>query len=452
MARSPRVDVPTQEEFDALVERVTHLEEVTEDQELRISELEGDVEEPEPPGEGVQAKLVCDALGVFGVNTFSSLDPDANLWGSWPADYSPPSVIHALDFLTWGTGHSFRIREYHYASRAQMQIDWIEDIQASLPQTRFSMCVGANGSVDDAASLSKFQDAVNWLEGLNEPNTDFGSGQVPFATTVSIQQALQSSRLPLMGPSIVAGMPHPEGWIEKYCGTPENLTFLNSLMSIGNGHFYPPDHPDAAGTSLAEYVGGLCTAYTNNPIALTEYHPSLFNGHGRAPGQEGWDGERDAYYTLCALFRAAKCSVNGLWWYALFDYGSTYVCGLFPQGHANNPRPAATALRNLYRICADTGADNRTFAPGRLDLVVTAPPEVGWDLYQASDGRFFIAIWHSQREPGGEGVPISIRLHAAPSGLRIHDLVTNTGHSETPPPTDITLELCGRAVIVEITP
>ena len=334
------VDVPTREEFNALAARVSDLE-----------------KETNPP-EGLQAKRVCDALGLFGVNTFSSLIPDQNLWGSYPADYTPASVAAALDYLTGGTGHSFCVREYHYQDRAEMQKEWIERLQFTQPiPLKITMCVGANGSPVDADSMIGM--SAVWFEGLNEPNTDFGSGQVPFNTTVAIQQTVWQDGTSgvVMGPSIVAGMPHPEGWIEQYCGTPENLTFLNSLMSIGNGHLYPPDHPDAVGVSVSEYIGGLWSVYANHPIALTEYHPTLFNSYGFAPGQSGWSGDRDAYYLLCGLFRAIKCTVEGLWWYALFDYGSTYLCGLFPQGHADSPRPAATALRNLCRICADTGAD-----------------------------------------------------------------------------------------------
>jgi hypothetical protein len=66
--------VPTMEDFIRLSARVAALE----------------TQQPRPPlpepGTGLQAKRIADCIELFGVNTFSSLDPDANQWGSWPAD------------------------------------------------------------------------------------------------------------------------------------------------------------------------------------------------------------------------------------------------------------------------------------------------------------------------------------------------------------------------------
>jgi hypothetical protein len=424
------VTVPTLEEFRALEARVSALEAAA-----QPPDPTPDPPEPTPPpsDEGVQAKRIADLIELFGVNTFSSLDPHANLWGSWPADYSQSSVIDALRWITSDSGFALRLREYHYAGGADMQREWLHQVAGALPGTRVTMCVGANGSTADVSTMFALRGdpacGIQWLEGLNEPNTDFGSGQVPFSTTLDIQRAVHGGTTNIMGPSIVAGMPHPEGWIEKYCGSPENLAALNALMQIGNGHLYPPDHTDAPGISIAEYVGGLWTAYAPKPIALTEYHPTLFNSHGRAPGQPGWSGERDAFYTLTGLLRAAKCTVAGLWWYALYDYGAGsgaggYTCGLFPRRHAEDPRPAATALRNLCAICADPGSDRGTFAPVTLAVTVSGlPAGSDWDLYESSEHRFFIALWQSASERGGEATQVTVAFsEALPSVLEFDPL------------------------------
>jgi hypothetical protein len=428
------VTVPTLDEYEA---RMSALE-------ARGSVLEAGAQ-PQPPDptpppdmtiEDAQAKRTADVIESFGVNTFSSLEADANLWGSWPADYSPGSVIDALRWITGDSGFALRLREYHYAGRADMQREWLHQVVGALPGTRVTMCVGANGSSADVPTMLALRNdaacGIQWFEGLNEPNTNFGSGEAAFAETMAIQQALHDGgKLDIMGPSIVAGMPHPEGRIEKYCGTAENLAALNALMSIGNGHLYPPDHTDARGSSMAEYIGGLWTAYAQKPIALTEYHPTLFNTHGHAPGQPGWSGKRDAFYTLTGLLRAAKCKVAGLWWYALFDYGAGsgaggYTCGLFPRRHADEPRPAGMALRHLCAICADPGSDRRTFAPVTLAVTVSGlPAGADWDLYESSDHRFFIALWRSASEPGGEAVPVTVSFDAAPvSATEFNPLVS----------------------------
>jgi hypothetical protein len=107
--------------------------------------------------------------------------------------------------------------------------------------------------------------------------------------------------------------------------------------------------------------------------------------------------------------RCAQCGTYGLWWYALYDYGTSYICGLFPKSGADAPRPAATALRNFCRIVADPSPEARTFTPGRLDVAIEGLTNAcDWDLFQASDGRFLIALWNAEQELGGGAVPLSL--------------------------------------------
>lgn len=427
----PQPDYVTQTEFDALEARVTTLE-----QGLGVTPPEPEqppVTEPPPGGatEGLQATRIHQLIELFGVNTFSSMD-DGNVWGSWPADYRPDSVLAALDYIVGGTRFCLGIREYHYQGRESFQRPWLEQIMGAYPDTVVTVCVGANGSTNDVPSLVALP--ADYQEGLNEPNTDFGSGMVPVQTTLAIQDAVwaQGVSSHVMGPSIVAGMPGPEGWITGYCG--DQMGAINATMAIGNGHYYPPHNPDMTGdgTSLTEYVGGLWTAYAQHPIAITEFHPSLYNAEGHGPSEPGWDGQRDAYYTLLALLRARKCTVVGLWWYALYDYGSVYKCGLFPERGAENPRPAATALRNLCAICRDDGENLRGFTPGKLDMRIDiADARCDYDLYQASDGRFFLMLWKSTPEPGGDLSPVPIQFARAVNVSEFDVLrSTNAVHSE----------------------
>lgn len=400
--------VPTMQDFAAL--------------ELRVAQLEQGRPKPPEPAEGVQAKRVADVVELFGVNTFSSLD-DGNLWGSWPADYRPASVVAALNYITEGTGFALRLREYHYNGREDMQRDWLRQVIDQLPGTRVAICPGANATVRDIPTMVALaQDpacAIYWAEGLNEPNTNFGSGEVPVEQTKAMQDALWAARdtIPasILGPSIVAGTPHPEGWIRGYCGN--QMDAINAAMQEGNGHYYPPGCPDVPGTgySTSEYIGGLWTAYAQHPIHLTEFHPTLYNSVGLKPDDPAWNGERDAFYTLLTLLRCVKCNAPGCWWYALFDYGSVYRCGLFPRAGTDAPRPAATVLRNLCRIMADDNPMARTFAPGKLDVAVAG--DCDWDLYQGSNGTFRLALWRGATELGGTSKPIEVSF--GDSGVRV---------------------------------
>lgn len=425
------IQVPTITEFNSLVDTVDALE-------ARVTALEHNtnpIPEPIPPGEGIQAKRIADMIEKFGVNTFSSMDT-GNVWGSWPADYRPETVIAALNWMVGGTGFTFSVREYHYKSRTDMQTKWFNELKLAFPNMRNMMCIGANGSVDDVESMIDFQanNEVTYVEGLNEPNTDFGSGEVPYTTTKAIQDTIMATTAlydEVLGPSIVAGTPHPEGWIVGYCGDQAGVDALD--MAIGNGHYYPPGAPDVPNTgySINEYIGGLWSVYSHVQISLTEFHPTLYNSEGHGPSNPGWSGARDAYYTLTTLFRVAENGTHSLWWYALFDYGTVYKCGLYPTNN-QNPRETAFGLRALCKICADNHPTNRTFAAGKLDFsFIGADANTTVDLYENSAGQFFIALWRSLPEPGGDSIPIAFTFPVKPQKIEEFNISKIAGDKQS---------------------
>ena len=73
--------VPTMTDFTALMNRVSVLESVA-------------------TLPGVQASRIADLMQIFGFNTFSSMSATSNVWGSYPADYSPASMAAAMAWLT----------------------------------------------------------------------------------------------------------------------------------------------------------------------------------------------------------------------------------------------------------------------------------------------------------------------------------------------------------------
>lgn len=392
---SDTASVPTAAAFAALTARVAALE------------------HPVPPPVGVKAKRIHDLCELWGVNTFSTMDANSNVWGTWPSLYTPASVIAGLNYLMNNSGFSPRVREYHYAGRESFQKPWLQAIHGVFPRTPVSMCVGANGSAADVPSMVLLQAdpscGIKWLEGINEPNNDFGSGTVPVATTLAAQQLLWGTAAAgsVMGPSIVGGMPNPGGWVTGYCGA--SMAAMNAAMTYGNGHYYPPQCPDlrGSGTSIGEYVGSLWSTYAQHAIALTEYNSTLYIAGGGDP-----NSPKAGYYTLLAQFRAAKSTVNGLFWYAQYDWKAPgnagyMACGLFPQKNADNPRPSAVAIHNLNTICADHGSPN--FTPGSFPITVTGlDAQSDWDLYQASDGRWIVTLWRAANDVGG--LPITVSL------------------------------------------
>ena len=212
---------------------------------------------PTPPqpgtGTGVQAGRIADFLCNYsGCDMFPSMD-EGNVWGSWPADYRPDTVIAAYDWLMNGSPRTTRSTASippHTAWRSCGRGCRCSPRKGH----RFVGGVAANGNVADAeATLELARDPANGIvmvEGLNEPNTDFGSGEVPPQMTKDIQDCLWRNKLPgipVVGPSIVFGLPYPEGYITPgYCSA-EDIAYLNERMDIIAGHFYPPNVCDLDG-------------------------------------------------------------------------------------------------------------------------------------------------------------------------------------------------------------
>jgi len=392
----------------------------------RVTALEG----APPPTTGVQAARIADLVQILGFNTFSSMSSTANVWGSYPADYSPASVNAALNWLLNGSTYRLQGREYHYAGRESIQLPWLTALNKRL---KFSMAIGANGDVSAVASMLTLANnpalGISFVEGINEPNNDFGSGTRTIAQTLAAQQALTGTR---MGPSIIFGLPHPEGWIVPYMGASQSA--LNAAMDIANGHFYPPSHCDAddgAGPAFADVVRGMGIAYPGKSVAITEFHPTLYNHASPTPIAPG--GSIDGYWLIAAWLRAYQLGVRSFHWYSLFDYGTTYLSGLFPQTGGVAPRSSAYAVRNVCTVCADNGATRDTFTPGRLDYTLSGMPTGAWDsLFQGSDGKFYLMLTNPKTTQGGTPTSVVATFGATPTSVTEFDLSDGTTSGLTP--------------------
>jgi hypothetical protein len=382
------------------------------------------------PGTGVQAGRIADFLCNYsGCDMFPSMD-EGNVWGSWPADYRPDTVIAAYDWLMNGSTNYPINRVYTASYRMEILRPWLPLLAAK--GHRFTAGVAANGNVDDAkATLELARDPANgivMIEGVNESNTNFGSGEVSPQITRDVQKTLWDGRvdgIPVAGPSIVFGLPYPEGYITPgYCSA-EDIADLNAHMDIINGHFYPPNVCDLdpgsnRGGAFDDVVIGLRKAYgSDKPISMTEWQTTLY-------GQNGTDDYLDGYYTPWMMLSAWRLKIHSMMWYPLFDYGEHHPCGFFPKD-ANNPRPSAYAMRAMHTLAGDHGANARTFQPGKLDYTVegghdpinAASPNSGTQhqLFQRSNGDFLLFVYNEQIEPEGTSRDVTVTFGTAPKRI-----------------------------------
>jgi len=395
------------------------------------------------PGTGVQASRIADFLCSYsGCDMFPSMDTN-NVWGSWPADYRPDTVIAAYDWLMNGSTNYPINRVYTASYRMEILRPWLPLLAAK--GHRFVGGVAANGNVADAeATLELARDPANGLvmvEGLNEPNTNFGSGEVPPQMTKDIQDCLWRNKLPgipVVGPSIVFGLPYPEGYITPgYCSA-EDIAYLNARMDIIAGHFYPPNVCDLdAGANrdgcFDDVVIGLRKAYgSDKPISMTEWQTTLY-------GQHGTDDHLDGYYTPWMMLSAWRLGIHSMMWYPLFDYGTHHPCGFFPKD-ANNPRPSAYAMRAMHTLAGDRGATARTFQPGKLDYTVDgghgpineASPNSGTQhqLFQRSNGDFLLFVYNEQIEPEGDEREVTVTFGTAPKRVTEYEIRPNASFDQ----------------------
>lgn len=407
---------------------------------------------------GVTALRLADFLEFQGYGTFSGPDANTNAWGAWPADYSKESVEVAYAWLTGGnTVNAPQTRENCYNDgRATLQATWCPAVSAA-SGTRFQLAVGGGGDASMVPALKTLAQGSNsgtkWLrrvEGCNEPNTDFGSGDLPVTTAIAVQQALNTAVVGLgvdvCGPSIVAGTPYPEGYVVTPYATAAQMAQINAACTIGNAHLYPgtqvdQDDGSTRGGIMRDYIAGMKALYNNYPIVITEWHPTLFNaeGHNNVSAY-------DAYYAMTFLLSAFRQGVLACFWYSLFDYGQIpgtttpeYICGVFPQTGGVNPRPVAYTLQAQYKLTGDSDPTRYTFTPDKLAYTISGLPtplaglpDTGGQhmLMERADGTFYLWIWNSQKTPGGAGVPIvvSFTSHAMASvkAYKVTDVSSTT--------------------------
>ena len=97
-------------------------------------------------------------------------------------------------------------------------------------------------------------------------------------------------------------------------------------------------------------------------------------------------------------------NLEAIIWFAMFDYPAAFTnphVGLF-NNDASHPYPAAQALKAMYGLTGDLGANRGTFTPGKLDVTVTGLP-AGVNAYDggryavfqnSSPGTFFVFVWN----------------------------------------------------------
>lgn len=389
---------------------------------------------------GTQARRIADCLERFGVNTFSRLTLNGSpwAWGGSQGNYDAATTSNALNYLTAGSGLKINVREYHrdYVGNppqavTPQQKTWIRDVHLATGAS-FSLAIAVEGNTADIPgivdivqdSVSSGLNHVKWVEGINEPNTDWGQGVTPVATTASVQASLNQQvgavapNVLVAGPSLIFSLPTPDTSLTSYLGAYAQSVRDNSDLS--NIHVYPPKSPNAYdGNARGGTLADIDIGFENvlpGPALNTEWHPTLYaHAHKNDPAYAAYWGP------IYLLSSHLDFGWTANFWFALFDYNSAWMkCGLFATSDAN-PYPVANAIRALYQLTGDAGATKRTFTPGRLNLTVTGLPPAPsgspyaggrWALFQNSARTYFLFIWNEQNDLSSATVPVTVAFNS----------------------------------------
>ncbi len=285
-------------------------------------------------------------------------------------------------------------------------------------------------------SVSSGLNYVKWVEGINEPNSDFGWGKISASAARDAQVALWqqinalNAGIPVCGPSIVFSLPAPENSLNGFMGA--YAADFRASSHMNNLHVYPPKSPNADdlspyGGALGDIQHGYQVALPGKPALNTEFHPTLYSKIHK--NDHAYDACWGPIHLLSAYldFNWTAC-----FWFALFDYydadldgnfddnganADDMICGLFRVNDTTD-RPVARAFRALFQLTGDQGgAERLSFNPGRLNVSVSnlppAPansPRAGgrWALFQNSAGTYFLLLWNEQNNLSSTSVPVTV--------------------------------------------
>ncbi len=255
-------------------------------------------------------------------------------------------------------------------------------------QFRFDLMVKTDipatlGRVHDFAA--QFPGAVAAIEGPNEVNNwpVTYKGQTGTSGTKAFQAALYDA---VKSDPVLKDLP-----VYNFTDWPYHA----GKADLANIHPYSKkgDQPSAA---LERELAAQSDIMPGVPVVATEA------GYYTLPGPYGWGGVDEATQAkliLNLLLDAARLRLKRTYLYQLLDAYPDYL-GRDPEKHFGlftllyQPKPAATAIRNLTRLLEDKNQSAGSFALRAARLSVDRLPATARTLQiQKSDGWTILAIW-----------------------------------------------------------
>jgi hypothetical protein len=239
---------------------------------------------------------------------------------------------------------------------------------------------------------------------------------------------------------------------------------LSASATYGNAHTYPAVNPLGDIASLDK--DALLTT-PGKPVAHTEFGWNTFSSGSNAG--YGWCSEATAAaYDTTFILDAFNAGNPYYFRYELFDddqLESANSWGMFYD--TGTPKQSATALRVMFQLLGDSSAAATTFAPGKLDYMLTGMPasngSIGGQqaLFQRADGSFWLALWNEQAlndtsnanvDVAVAPVPITLTLATRATAVSVYDVLAQntTPVQQASQVTTLALSLPAHPILVKI--
>jgi hypothetical protein len=172
---------------------------------------------------------------------------------------------------------------------------------------------------------------------------------------------------------------------------------------FANQHPYPKGGRQPAAIirqAHDEYVGPR-GVMPGKPMMFTEFgYHTLVSKPARQGRWQGVDEDLQASLLINGLLDAVSLGVSRTYIYQLLDGYADGAAAPDQERHFGlfrfdgSPKPAATALKALFTVLADSSPGARAFAPAPVAAVVEADGPVRSLSFRNAQGRAFVALWN----------------------------------------------------------
>jgi hypothetical protein len=393
-------------------------------------------------------------IGTLGVNTHIPYTDGgyANLTNVI-ADIKYLGITQVRDGISNGDGGSAPISSFITVAQSGVHFTFIMEVTTTAElQADLALVDQVNEAVPGSVTAVEGPNEIN-----NQPITYNGVGGLQGA--VNLQTALYS--MAHADPNLPGiAVDYFTGYDAGGVAVGPNPATTKGLADYDTQHPYPNN-----GNPPEEWVNRTQALPNETPAT----GPAVYTETGYSTdGGTGGDVNADvqARYTLDLLMDDAQ---SGIAHTDLYDLMDAYAPGS-PQGddgfglfdYNNQPKEAATAIRNLTSILADPGANAANFTTTPLTYSVTGLPATGNSMeLQKSSGATDIVVWNEPEiwnEATGTEVTAptqnaTVNLGATYQTVKVFDPLTSTSPIATlSNVSSVSLGLTDHPLIVEVEP